>query len=145
MWRFKNFRIGLVAMSGERAEQVQQPAEITDQRSAQADHDGAQHDHAQDAPEQHAVLVLARNREEAEDQRDHEDVVHRQRLLDHEAGVVRHAAGRAQLPPDPGAEQQRRADVAGRQQQAFTHADFAVFLVQHAQVKDQQADDDADE
>ncbi|MNT14667.1 hypothetical protein D3C72_1496820 [compost metagenome] len=129
----------------ERAEQIEQPAKVADQRGAQANHDGAQHDHAQDAPEQHAVLVLAGNREEAENQRDHEDVVHRQRLFDHEAGVVGHAAGGAQLPPDPGAKQQRGADVAGRQQQAFAYADLAVFLVQHAQVEDQQADDDANE
>jgi hypothetical protein len=129
----------------EGAEQVQHPAELADQRGAQRDHDRAQHDHPQDAPEQHAVLVLPRNREEAEDQRDDEDVVHRQRLLDHEAGVVVHAALRAQVPPDPGAEEQCHADVAGRQQQAFAHADFAVVLVQHAQVESQQRDDDADE
>ncbi|MOA43864.1 hypothetical protein D3C78_1660640 [compost metagenome] len=91
------------------------------------------------------MLVLARNREEAEDQRDDEDVVHRQRLLDHEAGVVGHAAGRAHLPPDPGAEQQRGADVAGGKQQAFAHADLAVFLVQDAQVEGQQRHDDAQE
>ena len=46
---------------------------------------------------------------------------------------------------DPAAEHQGRADVAGRQQQAFAHADLSVFLVQHAQVEDQQGDDDADE
>jgi hypothetical protein len=110
-----------------------------------ADHDRAQHDHAQDAPEQHPVLVLPRDGEEAEDQRDDEDVVHRQRLLDHEAGVVVHAALRAQVPPHPGAEQQRHADVAGRQQQALAHADLVVVLVQHAQVEGQQRDHDADE
>ena len=47
--------------------------------------------------------------------RDDEDVVHRQRLLDGEAGQVFHAALLAKLPPDPAAEGQAKADVAGRE------------------------------
>jgi hypothetical protein len=82
---------------------------------------------------------------QSEDQRDDEDVVHRQRLLDHEAGVVVHAALHAHVPPDPGAEGQRHADVARRQQQAFAHPDLVIVLVQNAQVEGQQRDDDANE
>jgi hypothetical protein len=89
-------------------------------------------------PEQHAVLVLPRDREVAEDQRDDEDVVHRQRLLDQEAGVVLGAALRPQEPPDPGPEQHRHRDVAGRQQQALPHADLVIVRVQDAEVECQQ-------
>ena len=42
------------------AEQVHHPGEFHHQRGTQADRDRAQHDHAEDAPEQHAVLVSAR-------------------------------------------------------------------------------------
>ncbi len=56
-----------------------------------------------------------RHGEEREDHRDDEHVVHRQRLLDQEAGEVLHAALRAEVPPDPGAEGEPGADVAGGQ------------------------------
>mmetsp|Transcript_96407 Transcript_96407/g.267961 ORF Transcript_96407/g.267961 Transcript_96407/m.267961 type:complete len:590 (-) Transcript_96407:5-1774(-) len=129
----------------EGTEQIEHPAELAHQRRAQADHQRAQHDHAEDAPEQHAMLVLTRDREEAEDQRDDEDVVHRQRLLDHETGVVVHAALRAEEPPHIGAEGDGHADVAGRQQQALADTDLMIVLVQHAQVEGQQRHDDAEE
>ena len=57
----------------------------------------AHHERAEDAPEQHPVLVLARDREGAEDQREDEDVVDAQRLLDEVAGEERDA--RLGAPP----------------------------------------------
>jgi hypothetical protein len=79
----------------ERAEDVEDPVVLLHQRSADADHDAAQHDHRDDAPDQGAVLVLPRDREEGEDQADDEDVVDGQRLLDEEAGEVGQAGMRA--------------------------------------------------
>lgn len=78
-------------------------------------------------------------------QRDDEHVVHRQRLLDQEAGEVLHAAVGATQPGDPGAEEQAGTDVAGRQQQALTHADLLLALVEHAEVEGEQRGDDGDE
>ena len=48
-----------------------------EQRDAGEDEDEPQHQRAEDAPEQHAVLVLRGHGEVAEDQRPHEDVVDR--------------------------------------------------------------------
>lgn len=89
----------------EGGEDVEHPAVLTDQGRARANHDGPEHDHAEDAPEQHPVLKRARNGEVAEDHGDDEDIVHRQRLLDREAGQVLDAGLAAELPPDPAPEQ----------------------------------------
>ena len=81
----------------EHAEHVEDPVEALDQLDAGEDEDGAQHERAEDAPEQHAELVLLGHGEEREDHGPHEDVVDRQALFDEEAGVVL-AAGLAALP-----------------------------------------------
>ena len=47
-------------------------------------------DRAEDAPEQHAVLILQRHAEEGEDHGEHEHVVHRQRPFDQVAGEKQH-------------------------------------------------------
>ena len=43
----------------EGGEDVEHPAVLSDEGGADADHDAAQQDHAEDAPEQHAVLITA--------------------------------------------------------------------------------------
>ncbi|MNV69116.1 hypothetical protein D3C71_1620080 [compost metagenome] len=91
------------------------------------------------------MLVAAGDGEIAEDHRHDEHVVHRQRLLDQEPGVELQRRLRAQLVPDPGAEQHADAEIARIQQQALAHFDFPVVAVQHAQVEDQQTDDDGHE
>ena len=72
----------------EGAEQVEHPGELRDERRSQPDHDRAKHDHAEDAPEQHAMLVDARHREVGEDERDDENVVERQAFLKEEARQI---------------------------------------------------------
>ncbi|MNZ32180.1 hypothetical protein D3C78_495020 [compost metagenome] len=129
----------------EGAEDVENPVEFLHQGAAHADHDGAQHDHADDAPEQHPVLVAAGNGEEAEDHRHDEDVVHGQRLLHQEARVELQGALRTQLEPDPDPEQHADAEVAAVEQQAFAHLDFMLVAVQHPEVEDQQGEDYAEE
>ena len=52
----------------------------------EGDHDRPHDERAEDAPEQHLVLVLRRHREVGEQQREDEDVVHAQRLLDEVTG-----------------------------------------------------------
>ena len=125
----------------EGTEDVENPIELLHQGRAQTDHDRAQHDDPENAPEQHAVLVLTRDVEVAEDHRHDEDVVHRQRLLHQEAGVVLHRLGTAELPPDPAAEGDADTEIAGIQQQALAHLDFMLIAMQHAEVEYQKGDD----
>ena len=74
------------------------------------DHDGAHDQRAENAPEQHLVLVLRRHREVREQQREHEDVVHAQRFLDQVAGEELQRLLRARVMPDAEIEQQRQRD-----------------------------------
>jgi hypothetical protein len=67
--------------------------ELGDQPAAQQDHHRAQHDGADDADHQHPLLEVRRHREVGEDHQEHEDVVHRQALLDQVAGEELHALG----------------------------------------------------
>ena len=126
-------------------EQIQHPAVVFDDRRTQANHDGAQHDHAQDAPEQHPMLVFAGNGEEAEDQRDDEDVVHRQRLFDHKGGQILGRRLGPHLPVDKARKADAQDDVHRRKPQAFPDADFMVVLVQHPQIERQKRDHQGDE
>ena len=65
----------------EDAEHRQYPLEACDDGRACEDEDAAQHQGADDAPEEHLVLVLPLDAEEREEHQEHEEVVHRQRLL----------------------------------------------------------------
>ena len=62
------------------------PAVGLERLGAEEDEHGAQAERDQDAPEQHARLLVARDGERGEDQREDEDVVERERLLHHVAG-----------------------------------------------------------
>lgn len=99
----------------------------------------------QDAPKQDPVLIGARDREIAEDQRDDKDVVERQRLLDHEGGQVFGGRGGTKLVPHEAAEADPHGDVERRQFQAFGDADLMVVAVQDTKVQHQQRQDDAHE
>ena len=97
----------------ERAEHVDRVVEGVEQRRAGEDEDRAQHDRADDAPVDDAPLVRGRHGEVAEDQREHEQVVDRERLLDQEAGQVL-LGGRAALPPPEGSRRSRRRAASSR-------------------------------
>lgn len=96
-------------------------------------------------PEQRPVLVFAGDREEAEDHRDDENIVHRQRFLDDKGGEVEACGLGPDLPPDEAREKDAECDVKGREFQAFRDADFRVALVQDAKVENQQHEDDCEE
>ena len=95
------------------AQQVDEPVGRLERRDPHPDEDRAEHDRAQDPPEQQAVLVRRRHREGGEDQGEHEDVVDRERQLDQVAREV--LAGR--LAPqgrrDEDAEAERERDPDG--------------------------------
>jgi hypothetical protein len=90
-------------------------------------------------------MVAPGHREEREDHRDDEDVVHRERLLDREAGQILHAGRRAELPPHPDAEADAERHVTRREHDALAHADLAMLAVEHAEIEDQQQGDDRQE
>src|SRR5690606_17799026 len=117
------------------AEDVQNPLELLHQRRAQADHDGAQHYHPENPPEQDPVLIQTRNTEEAENHRHDEDVVHRQGLLDQETGIELQPAGRPPVEPDPQTEKHADGKIAAVQQQTLAHLDLVLVTVHYAKVK----------
>jgi hypothetical protein len=96
-------------------EEIEHPGELGDDCGACSNHDAAKNEHAQDAVNEHAVLVGCRNGEVGEDHRDDEDVVHRKALFDHEAGQIFHGRLRPHPPVDDAAEAQADGDVEGRE------------------------------
>jgi hypothetical protein len=70
----------------QRAEDRQHPRKLRDQPGADRDHGAAHHQGAENAPEQHAMLVEPGNGEVGEQHRDHEHVVGAQRQLDDVTG-----------------------------------------------------------
>ena len=108
----------------QRAEDVDDPLEPREQRRAEPDEQAAHDERAEDAPEQHAVLVLRRHGEVLEDQHDDEDVVDAERFLDQVAreerqrdlGVAKKAspAANSSARPTQTAVQIRRFLRAGR-------------------------------
>ncbi len=69
-------------------EDVKNPVELRDQLCPDTNHRTAQDQRPKNAPEQHPVLIDRRHREEAEEHRDHEDVIDAEGLLDNIAGQV---------------------------------------------------------
>jgi hypothetical protein len=94
-------------------------------------------------PQNSTRYCAARDPEEAEDHRDDEDVVHRERLLDDEAGQVFLRGLRADHPPDEAAEQHAEGDVEGRQRERLPHPDLLLGIpVQHPEVEGQEDEDE---
>ena len=62
--------------------EVEDPVVARHELRPDTNHQATHHQRAKDAPEQHPVLVLQRDAQVLEDQRNHEHVVHTQRQLD---------------------------------------------------------------
>ena len=105
-----------------------------DQPGAGADHRPAQHQRAEDAPEENAVLIALRHREVGEDQDEDEDVVDRQRLLDEVAGEKLQRRLGAHEAGDGQAEQHRGADPGHRPAGRLAHRDLVRVAVEDAEV-----------
>ncbi len=84
----------------EAAEHVDHPVEVLQQRLAPGDEGAAQDQRPEHSEEEDPVLVGRRDGEVAEHQGEHEDVLHRQRLLDEVAGEVLLAGAGAAPHPD---------------------------------------------
>jgi len=96
----------------ERPEDVEDPAEVLDERRAQEDEDGPQDERDRDADQQDLLLVQPRHAEARHDEDEDEEVVDRQALLGDVAGEVLAAVRRAPHGPDDAAEHDRDGDVA---------------------------------
>lgn len=114
---------------------VEHPVEAGDEGRADTYHDRAEHDHAKDAPEEHPVLIEPRDGEIGKDHGDDEDVVHRERLLDREAGHVGETRLLPQCPPYPAAEGDPERDVERGKTKAFSDADLVGVAMQDAEVE----------
>ena len=100
-----------------------------------ADQDGAEHNHAEDAPEQHPVLVDARNAEEGEDRGDDEDVVHREGLLDQIAGEEFEPATAIPAPTRPRRRRQTRSPRIRHRAGNSPSPDLLLPSVQEAEIE----------
>ena len=156
-------------------EDVDDPGEALDELGAHRDHGAAHQQGAHDAPEEDAVLVERRDREEAEEHRDHEDVVDGQGLLDEVAGDVldggagavvvdgahpldrlgserHHVGGQPEPEPvvlvarvDEAGEGEAEGDPEGGPAEGLLDRDDVGLAVEDAQVEGQEGEHEGDE
>ena len=121
----------------ETAEQPHHPLVALDQLRPE-EHEREPHDHgAEDAPEEHAILVLQRHTEVREDHREHENVVHRQRPLDEVAGQKLDRRLAAEPPPDEAVEGEGQGRPEDRPKGALAERRLVRLLVKDGQVEHQ--------
>ena len=121
----------------EAAEQPHHPLVALDQLGSE-EHEREPHDHgAEDAPEEHAVLVLQRHAEVGEYHREHEDVVHRQRPLDEVAGEKLDRRLAAEPPPDETVEGERQGRPEDGPKGALAERRLVRLLVKDGEVEHQ--------
>ena len=102
------------------------------------EHEREPHDHgAEDAPEEHAILILQRHAEVGEHHREHEDVVHRQRPLDEVAGQKLDRRLAAEPPPDEAVEGEGQGRPENRPKGALAERRLVRLLVKDGQVEHQ--------
>jgi hypothetical protein len=138
----------------ERAEQIQDPVELRDQPGAHQDHDRAQHERAEDADHQHALLELRGHRKVGEHHQEHEDVVDRERFFHQVAGdelerlglgeLARRGigAGAAQIPPEPAHEDERHHHPDQRPDRSLAGGDLVRALLAHGEEIDEKRHED---
>src|SRR5690348_13957761 len=129
------------------AEDVHDPVKALEQRDTGKDKRGAHDDRAHHAPRQHSALMLLRYREVAEDQKEDEQVVDAERLLDDVAGEklqgqlgVRPRGMRHQMMPeevDQDSERAGQSDPKSRPAQRFAKSDDMTLALEYAQVERQ--------
>lgn len=83
----------------ERREDIQGPTKGLDNNNPCRNHDAAHHQNTQNAPEQNAVLVFSRNMEIGQNNRHDEQIIQRQRQLDHIGSEIIHAIIRPLFHP----------------------------------------------
>ena len=95
----------------ERAEDVEDPAELLDRRGTDQDERAAEDQRDDDADHEHFLLIPARHRELTHDEHEDEEVVDRQAVLGEPAGDELPGVLRSGEDPHEAREDQRERDV----------------------------------
>jgi hypothetical protein len=125
------------------AEEQERPGAGLEHGRARRDEDAPQHEGAGNAVEQHPLGQRRGHRERAEQQHEDEQVVDRQGLLDHEAGVELDRRAAAVRPPEHRAEHGRQHQVEDRPAHRLAHRHVVGPAGDH-EIGRQQADEDRD-
>ena len=128
----------------DRAEEVEDPAEVLDRRGADEDEDGPQHERERDAEQQHLLLQLPRHGEGRHDQHEDEEVVDRQALLGDVAREVLAGVLGPGEPQDEQAEDDGDADVDRRPDRGLTQGRRVRRAHVPDEIEDQHPDDRGD-
>ena len=125
----------------ERAEKRDDPLEALHQLDAGEDEQQPHHDRAEDPPEENPILVHQGNREEAEDDHEDEDIVHRERFLDQIARQIDAPDLMSRPPPDQTIEDQRQADPEDRPPGRLLERGRVIVSMEYQQIQRQKQDD----
>ena len=129
----------------EAAHHVEHPVELFDERRAEADHHAAHDQCAKDAPEQDPVLLLQGHAEIGEDERDDEDVVHREAQLDDVAGDELDGFARRTVQVDEAGEGHRQREPQGGPTERLAELHDVRRAVEDAEVQREEHHDGTDE
>ena len=108
-----------------------------DQRDAHGDHGGAHDQGAQDAPEQHLVLVQAGHAEVGKDQQEDEQVIDAEGLFEQVAGEKHQGHFLPFVDVQAGIEHQGQRNPQRAPQQRLAHPDDVLAAVKHPQIQRQ--------
>ena len=118
----------------EKAEDVQDEMKPTHQSDAEQDHGAAHDERANDSPNQYAVLCAGWNPEMREDEHEHKNVVHAQRVLDQVPGKKIEPVMWPFHTPDDDVKGQRDNHPQEAAPRRGTHAQFAAASTEREQV-----------
>ncbi len=91
------------------------------------------------------MLIDSRYAQKRKDRRDDEDVVHRKALLDDVAGEIFQSGISSAYRPHPRTERHGDGDIKAIENKALLGADLFLLLMQEAEIKDHDRNDDHDE
>lgn len=130
----------VAAVEKDRGEEEQDEGEAVDHRDTERQEHRAEDQCADDAEEKHPVLIFPGHLEIREDQREDEEVVDREALLQQPGGRVLRSGGASERQEDDRAEDQREAHPQRAPQPGLLEADDMRLAV--CQEVDRQRDDD---
>jgi hypothetical protein len=128
----------------EEAEHVEQRGELVEQGGADEDERGPREDREDDAEEQRLLLARPGDLEAGQQQEEHEQVVHRERLLGDVPREVLHAHVGAAEEPHGKAEDDRDPHVEGRPDRRLLERRDVLLADVEEVVEQQQRDDQTD-
>ena len=127
------------------AKDIDDEMEGTEQRRSDCDQDDARDQRPDDAPEQHAVLILNRHSERREDHQEDENIVDAERLLDEVAGRPLQPRLRALKDVHADIEGDGKPDPERTPGKRFPTPDLVRIAVKHTEVECEHDEDESDE